>query len=174
MRSSVSLGSKTEKKQVNATEGFQLLYVPSQLGFEVIGVRLHRGKALHLAEKVRSEQSLKIANETETIVHSHWRQRVLSKNMQPSQQLIAIIRASYFAPDPMQCLSSSTSQQNDYKVAFLFGRCIFYLLQHCAPDSFFGQQYVGKDGVDWKRSQRLCRLGTIMAKPDVAADYSSG
>src|SRR6185369_12891326 len=82
VRSATCFRTKTKEEQIDPAQGFESCDITCQFAFEIFGVRADRSKALHLAKKVFAQQSFKVAHETQTIVHSQRRQRVLGKHME--------------------------------------------------------------------------------------------
>src|SRR6266550_1768021 len=73
------LGPQAKKENIYTTQRIKLLHVSLQFSFEISGVGLHRREALHFIEERLAKQSLEVAHETETILHPHWGECVLSE-----------------------------------------------------------------------------------------------
>src|SRR2546429_2019706 len=91
MRGGVLFGAETEKEYVDLSARFKLLQITNQFAFQVFSVGAHRGEAFYLAEKVRAQQSLKVAHEAEAVFHSHWRQCILSEDVETTQEMVEFV-----------------------------------------------------------------------------------
>src|ERR1044071_3449822 len=137
MRCSSRFRPQTEKENIDATERLQLLQVALQLAFQIIRVGLHRGKALDLGEERTTQESLEIANEAQTVVHSQRRQCILRKDVKTIQQIIDFVCLSKTAKNAIQSLCATATQQNDDEFAVFFISSLFDLLELSPAHRFF-------------------------------------
>src|SRR5687767_3766872 len=107
VRSSAGFGTKAEKEQIDAAQRLESFNVSGEFGLEILRVSAHGGKTFDLAEELFTEQALEIAHEAQSVIHSQRRQRILSKNVQPSEQRIVVARPRHSAKQPVQCLATT-------------------------------------------------------------------
>src|SRR5262249_40671490 len=88
MRRSAGLWTMAQKEDVDPARTLKVLNVSCQLSLEIDRISSHRGKTFDLGEELISEQSLKVADETEGIVHPHWCERVLREHLQTRKHAI--------------------------------------------------------------------------------------
>src|SRR4029453_4214852 len=93
--------TKAKKKNIDAPQRFEFFNIGFQLAFKIVCVSLHRRKTLDLLEKAATKQPFEIANETQTVIHSHRRQSVLSENVNTTEQVIDFIRLRFCTQQPV-------------------------------------------------------------------------
>src|ERR1700674_2592644 len=100
----VGLRPQAKKENVYATEGIELLEVKLQCSFQIGGVGLHRREALHLSEECLAKESFKVPNKAETVIHSHGREGILSKQVKSIKKIVSLIRLRQLSQNPVQGL----------------------------------------------------------------------
>src|SRR5262245_28532927 len=100
MRCLRRLGPVTQKTDSDASRGGKRIYVAREFCLEIRGIRPHGREAPDRAKEVRPEQPFKVADEAETVVHSHRGQRVLSENAKTLYEIAGIACASPLAKHP--------------------------------------------------------------------------
>jgi len=90
----------------------------------------YSGEVFNETEQMElASEMLEITNEAESIVHSHWRKRILREDMEPAQEIISLACSGQLPKEAMECLPASATQYDHYQVA-LFGVDALFDLRH--------------------------------------------
>src|SRR3954451_7935615 len=71
VRGRAGFGAEPQEEDVYAAERVESFEVTFEPAFEVVRVRAHRREALNLCEEGVAEQTLEVAHEAQTVLHTH-------------------------------------------------------------------------------------------------------